>query len=280
MSALTLTRPASVGRQTAVVAVDGAAVAIISAAICLAADQLALMSVLVPAVIALRFVVWSRLPPEARGHRGLAELAFFAACTLFGGFNDWNSVVHHRVYDYTVPVAFPELTTIPLWMLLFWGLILRLLAGVAAMFSNPLSKQEDTRAGWTRRAPWLALAIQLGLVLATRQCIYRWFDDPLWSWLPFAVALGLYLVVFGAGPGDRRLILITLLAGPLVEVLYIQVGGLHRYHLGWLGGVPVWIALWWVVAVLVWKDLSGHVLRWMRAKAPALVRPGHPTEDC
>ena len=49
---------------------------------------------------------------------------------------------------------------------------------------------------------------------------------------------------------------IIAIGGPAVEIAYIQLGGLHRYQLGWLGGVPMWIALWWVLAILIWDDLS------------------------
>jgi len=97
------------------------------------------------------------------------------------------------------------------------------------------------------------------LALGTRQTIYRFYDDPLWSWLPFAAALALYPLLFGLTRHEARLAGLTLAVGPLVEVLYIQVGGLHRYPLGWIGGVPLWIALWWVLAVLLWRDLGSRI---------------------
>lgn len=53
---------------------------------------------------------------------------------------------------------------------------------------------------------------------------------------------------------------LVLALGAIVEVAYIQGGGLHRYHLGWIGGVPLWIALWWPLAVLVWGDLARRLL--------------------
>lgn len=31
---------------------------------------------------------------------------------------------------------------------------------------------------------------------------------------------------------------------------------LDASHLGWFGGVSLWIVLWWLLAVLVWKDLA------------------------
>ena len=245
-------------------AVELTALATVSVAICLASHRLALMSVLVPLVLAARMVCWRRLPRGERG--GLshgAELALFGLCTVLGAFNDWNSVVHHRIYDYGVPHAFPGFSTIPLWMLAYWGLILRAVATLAryrgiAPAPTPRNLVRLTqRLTW--RSPALKVALQLALVLATRQLIYRNYLHPLWSWLPFAAALALYALLFRPRRSEGLLAGLFVAGGPLVEVLYIQLAGLHRYHLGWLGGVPLWIALWWVLAVLIWGDLSLRV---------------------
>src|SRR5690606_21806282 len=142
----------------------------------------------------------------------------------------------------------PALSLVPLWMLVAWGMIVRLAVSVVT---------------WERLAlpapralpPWLAIPFLLALVVATRQAIYRTYADPVWSWLPFALALVLALAVLR--PGRRRLALLAAVAvaGPAVEILYIQVGQLHAYRLGWLAGVPLWIVLWWVLAVLVLEQL-------------------------
>ncbi|MCC6524310.1 MAG: hypothetical protein IT373_16750, partial [Polyangiaceae bacterium] len=34
---------------------------------------------------------------------------------------------------------------------------------------------------------------------------------------------------------------------------------LHRYALGWLGGVPVWILLWWVLGMLLVADFGARL---------------------
>jgi len=60
-----------------------------------------------------------------------AEILFFLICTVIGAFNDWNSVGNKEIYQYTVPYNF-DFLKIPIWMLLYWGIILRLIAG----FSN------------------------------------------------------------------------------------------------------------------------------------------------
>ena len=98
------------------------------------------------------------------------------------------------------------------------------------------------------------------LVLATRQLLYRYYLDPVLSWLPFAVALLAYAALFGVPAHERRLAALAALGGPAVEIAFIHIGGLHHYHLGWFGGVPLWIILWWILAVLIWNDLSARLL--------------------
>ncbi len=242
--------------------IDGIAIVAVSAGICVASQQLLAMTVLVVAVWIVRTVAWVRFRPR-HAHGLGAELAFAIVLTCIGGFNDWNSVDRHRIYDYTVPTDLAGLSTLPIWMLLYWGLILRFLATLAlfdALGPSP-APRNDVRIGpWLSMRPWVKVVAQLALVVATRQTIYRTFLDPLWSWLPFLIAGLLHVALFRWDERDRRLVLLALLVGPLVEMLYIQVGGLHRYHLGWLGGVPLWIALWWGVALLIWRDLAPRLL--------------------
>lgn len=250
----------------ALVAIDAAVIGLVSAAICLASQRWLLMTILVPAVLVVRLVLLAALARRFSVNLK-AELLFFAICTLLGAFNDWNSVVNHRIYDYTVPhrVAF---STIPIWMLLFWGMILRFIARLARWGSlGPPGTSED-RLGLGRfhlRSAGLRVIAMLGLVLATRQAIYRLYLDPIWSWVPFLVALLIYLACFWPTRHDLKLLGLFMVGGPVIEVLYIQVGGLHRYHLGWIAGVPVWIALWWLVIVLIWKDLAFRLERHLRA---------------
>jgi len=232
-----------------------------SLAIGLFAQRLWVMTVLVPSLLLVRLVLWRWV------HRATArvlgrEILFLVLCTVIGGFNDWNSVVHHGIYDYDAPHLFPGFSTIPLWMLLFWGLILRFLATLtaSAALGAPRGPEDAVRLGpRVVHSASLKVGLLLALVAVTRQCIYRCYLDPWWSWIPFAVAFGAYWALFGLGRNDLRLAAIALVGGPLIEVLYIQVGHLHHYHLGWFGGVPLWIVLWWVLAILVWKDLAGRL---------------------
>ncbi len=243
--------PALTSTSDRAVAIDLAATAAIGVAVCAVADALVVMSALVPLVVALRFALWWRLPAGERG-RPRVELALFAICTVVGAANDWNTVVGHGVYRYEVPADLPALSTIPTWMLLYWGLILRLVLTLARW--RRLGPRTPPRGGAVRLLGLLAL------VLVTRQLIYRHATDPWLSWLPFAAALAVYLAAFRPARAELRLMALAAVVGPLVEVAFIQLGGLHRYPLGWLAGVPVWIALWWVLAVAIWSELAAHLV--------------------
>jgi len=246
------------------VAIDTAAVVVVSLGISLAADQLLLMSTLVPCVAAAWLGARLALTRPERGCSRAAEVLFFCVCTLLGAYNDWSSVVVHRVYDYGVPHAFPALSTIPLWMLLYWGVVLRLAATLGSWsdLGPPPGPRDDVWLGRRRvRSGPLKVGVELALVVGTRQAIYRLHSDPVFSWLPFAAALVVWTLLTRPDGRDRRLVGLAVVVGPLVEMLYVQVGGLHSYRLGWLGGVPLWIVLWWALGVPIWADLSARLLR-------------------
>jgi len=248
--------------------VDLAIILIVSVAISVAAQRLVLMSVLIPATLALRMLLWRVVTRATLRELGV-ELLFVALCALLAGFNDWNSVVRHGIYAYDVPVFFPQISSIPVWMLLYWGLILRFLLTLALWrrLGVPRAIPTETRLGRRRisRRPEVRVALLLALVMVTRQIIYVRYDDAVLSWLPFLLASVAYVFFFGLRKSDAWLCAFMLLAGPAIEVLYIRVGGLHHYALGWFGGVPLWIALWWLLGVLVWKDLGARLLRKLRA---------------
>ena len=237
--------------------IDAAVIVIVSIAICLWADRLALMTVLVPAVILARHIALASIA-KTEGINIKAEIAFWLICTLLGAFNDWNSVVHHKIYDYTVPHYF-SFTSIPIWMLLFWGMILRFFARLARW--QPLSPppEPSNRLGIGKfriNNAIVKVAAELLLVMLTRQTIYRFYLEPVLSWLPFLFALLIFVIFFAPTRHDFLLMAVFLIGGPLIEILYIQVGHLHRYHLGWIAGVPLWIALWWLLIIVIWKDLA------------------------
>jgi len=209
------------------------AIGVVSAGICLASQRPALMSALVAVALALRFAAWARLPAGERWGSLASELAFF-----------------------------PAVSTIPLWMLVYWGMILRFLATLCRWqkLAPPARPRDEIHLpGRIVAAPWLKVGVELLLVVSTRWLVYRHYGDPLLSWLPFAAALVLYAGLFRPDRHGRRLAGILAIGGPAVEIAYIQLGELHRYQLGWLGGVPLWIALWWVLAILIWDDLSARL---------------------
>ena len=247
---------------------DTAVIIAVSVAICLASQHLGFMTVFVPTVIGLRFVLWSQLAAGERRHSLATEAMFFAICMGLGAFNDWNSVVRHHIYDYGVPHYF-EFSTIPIWMLIFWGMILRYLAalGESNLFGGP--PRDDLRL-WGKKSAIAKVIIQFILILTTRQFIYLFYLDAIVSWIPFAIALIALVVLFGLTRSDLRLVVFMMLGGPLIEALYIGVGGLHSYHHGWIMGVPLWIALWWIVGILIWKDLSGRILVFLRSRKAEL----------
>lgn len=254
-------------------AADLAVCAIVSVAIAAASDHLLLMTILVPLLQIARLITWQSLGSEQRGTASArAEVAFCVLCTVLGATNDWISVVRHRIYDYQVPVWYPAWSTIPLWMLLYWGSVLRAMASLAGWerLSSGLAQRNEVRFhGRAVRSAPLKIALELLLVISTRQCIYRWYLDPLWSWLPFAVALLAYVKLFPRSCRDWLFAAIVLCVGPAVEVIYIQVGWLHRYHLGWIAGVPLWIVLWWVLASWVWRDLAPRLQQALARALPA-----------
>lgn len=235
-------------------AIDLGALAIVVAGALAFSQRLPVISALVGVVIVGRFVALSLL---ARDRPLLAELILFLLCALVGGLNDWNTVVRHGVYVYTVPADLPSLSSIPTWMLLVWGLVLRALARLASWRRlGPAGEGSTPRPLATWR-----LAVLLALVAATRQSIYRLAHDPLLSWAPFAAALVIALVVGWPAVRARRLALLALAVGPVAEALLIRVAHLHAYALGWLFGVPIWIVLWWSLGVLVWGDVAPRLER-------------------
>ncbi|MBS1150475.1 MAG: hypothetical protein H6Q89_2173 [Myxococcaceae bacterium] len=258
-------------------AIDGAAIVAVSVGICTFSHQIPAMTALVVAAWFARTVAWSRLRPR---HGLGTELAFSAIATGVGAFNDWNSVDGHRIYDYAVPTDLAGVSSLPLWMLLYWGLILRFLATLALCecFGSDPSPRPLVRVGpFNSSQPWVKIAAQLALVVATRQAIYRAYLDPVLSWLPFLAAGAVHFAIFGWDHRERRLVALALVIGPLVEILYIQVGGLHRYHLGWLGGVPLWIVLWWAVSLLIWRDLAPRLLALLQPRPVRATRESRPT---
>ncbi|MCC6217718.1 MAG: hypothetical protein IT376_22865 [Polyangiaceae bacterium] len=269
-------RPAPLSSDR-LVALDAALVAGVTVAILFAARDWVVMSGVVAAAFVVRLACLALVPRAERGLSLGAEATLHVGLAVLGGFNDWNSVCHHRIYEYTVPVDLPAWSTIPTWMLFYWGQILRLIATVARWprLGPPAAASDTVWLGrHAVRSAGLKIALELGLLFGTRQCIYRLWAHPVASWLPFAIALVAGAVLFRPRAYELRLIALVMVAGPLAEIAYIAAG-LHRYALGWFGGVPLWIVLWWGLAVLLFSDLATRALAWL-AQRPARAEPGAP----
>lgn len=230
-------------------AFEAGAVGIVALAVLALASRPLAMAFVVTAVVLGRFALFSRAYP---GRSLAVELVFFALCTVVGAANDLHTVVVRGVYTYAVPTELAAGPAIPLWMLLFWGAILRFVFALTGWAR--LDPPAAGRVVLGRRSPVRTLALVGLVVLGTRASVFAFYADPLLSWLPFAVGLVVYALAGGATRHDAWLAAIALVAGPLVEALFIQLAGLHAYALGWLAGVPLWIVLWWALATWIVKD--------------------------
>lgn len=246
--------------SNSLMAIDFISILIISIAICLASHKLIFMSFFVPLTILTRFILvyWFSSKTEINIK---IEIPFFVLITLMGAFNDWNSVSNKKIYDYTVPHYF-EFSTIPMWMLLYWGMILRAIYSFSKWsFLKPQTKLHNA-IGLKKHQiinPSLKVVAELILVFITRQFIYKYYLDPILSWVPFIIAFIIWLLFFKVSRHDIKLLFVFLLVGPLIEVIYIKIGHLHYYHLGLFYGVPAWIIIWWLIIVLIWKDLAPRI---------------------
>lgn len=243
--------------SNSLMAIDFITILIISLAICLASHELVFMSFFVPLVILMRFVLIDRMVNKTEINIK-TEIPFFILITLLGAFNDWNSVSNKKIYDYTVPHYF-EFSSIPMWMLIYWGMILRAIYSFSKWsFLKPQAKLNNIIGlkKYQITNPGLKIISELMLVFITRQFIYKYYLDPILSWIPFVIALIIWLLFFKVNRHDIKLLFVFLLVGPLVEIIYIKIGHLHYYHLGLIYGVPVWIIIWWLIIVLIWKDLA------------------------
>ena len=225
--------------------IDLAVNGLICVLIILFSQQLFVMTLSVASIIILRKFAFYKLVP---GCNMKHEILFFTICTVIGSFNDWNSVEVRKIYNYTVPTLYPQLSTIPFWMFLFWGVILKTVSELSVF----LKKSEINSSG-------RSVLLLLGLVVCTRLCIYSFYMRDTLSWLSFLIALITYFAVFGFNKTKILMAILISIIGTSVESILINFGKLHYYHLGVLAGVPIWIALWWSLIALIWIDVSAYI---------------------
>lgn len=224
---------------------------IVSILIAFKAQDLLFMTITIPSILMIRlFFVVSFNRSQASD-----QLIFiYLVATIIGAFNDYNSVVIKKIYSYTVPVYFESLSSIPIWMLLFWGMILQFILSLKVFLQSYFDELNCNSNTFSIPALLRKFIIQAGILLSTRQCIYLFFMDPFWSWFPFAVALTIYTVFYIRKKSEVCLLLFAIIIGPMIEAIFITIGKLHFYHLGIFFGVPFWIILWWPLAALIWSD--------------------------
>lgn len=241
------------------VVADFIAVIVISALILLSVDNEMIMSVVVASVVVWRNLIYPLIKKDSLS----SSLVFYIICVLLGGFNDWRSVDVKKIYEYHAPTSFPDFSSIPLWMYLYWGIILCLMSRLGRWNWGRSYVNSDELLPWFKKgltSPVMKILGQLLLIFITRQTIYTNYLDPFYSWFPFVVAIVAYVIVFRVNVQDILFFFTAIILGTIVESAYITLANLHFYHLGIIYGVPVWITLWWGLSVLIWRDLSYRIL--------------------
>ncbi len=217
-----------------------AALLIITAlAICLFSQNTKVMSIVFALIIIFRFVLLNR--------RG--DIIFFSMGVILGGGNDLMSM-WRGVYYYTPTTILP--VSIPVWMLLFWGEIFVFFRKLIRY--GPLLRPETTR----KRLLDLPLALDIILFAIYRIIIYRYASVP---WLPDALYAGIFVVRLLLMPpttDERKLMITILLLGPLYEITLVKCG-LYVYQNGFIWGLPLWLIIWWVFIIRMFKAFIDRI---------------------
>jgi hypothetical protein len=243
-------------------AIDAAVIAAVSLAICTMSQHLWFMTLFVILAIAVRF--WALYKVAAKENISMVgEGIFFTICAVVGAAYDWNAVAVRSLYFYLVPNFFPTLP-IPVWMMLYWGMILRGLARFARWraLSPPPSPAKSIGISDMRiDAGWLKVIAELAIMFLAGRAIGKLYMDPILSWLPFAAGLGIYLILFPPEKHDLKLLMVGLFVCPAIEIAYVRTGDLYKFYLDDIYGAPVWLFFWWMLAILTWKDLAFRMER-------------------
>ncbi|UCD85179.1 MAG: DUF2878 family protein [Deltaproteobacteria bacterium] len=217
-----------------------AAVLIITAlAICLFSQNTKIMSIVFAAIVIFRFVFFNR--------RG--DVIFFLMGVILGGGNDLMSM-WRGVYYYTPATILP--VPIPVWMLLFWGEIFVFFRKLIRY--GPFLRPETPR----KRLLDLPLALDIILFAVYRIIIYRYASVP---WLPDALYAGILvarLLLLPPKTDERKLMITILLLGPVYEIALIRCG-LYVYQNGFIWGLPLWLIIWWVFIIRVFKAIIDRI---------------------
>ena len=194
------------------------------------------MSVAFILIIIFRFLLLNRK----------GDVIFFLMGLVLGGGNDLMSM-WKGVYYYTPATILP--VPIPVWMLLFWGEIFVFFRKL--MRYGPFLGPE----GPPKRLLDLPLGFDLVLYVIYRMIIYRYASEP---WLPDALYAGILVVRLLLLPptaNERKLMLTLLFLGPVYEIVLIRCG-LYVYQNGFIMGLPLWLIIWWVFIIRVFKAIT------------------------
>lgn len=217
-----------------------AAVLIITAlAICLFSQNTKVMSIVFALIIIFRFVLLNR--------RG--DIIFFLMGVILGGGNDLMSM-WKGVYYYTPSTILP--VPIPVWMLFFWGEIF--------IFFRKLIRYGPFLRSATLAKRLLKLPFALDLILFAifRIIIYRYASEP---WLPDALFAGIFamrILLLPPTTDERKLMIAILFIGPVYEIALIRCG-LYVYQNGFIWGLPLWLIIWWVFIIRVFKAIIDRI---------------------
>jgi len=197
-----------------------------------------LMSAVMLGIIIFRFVFCYRK----------GDLIFFFLGFVLGGGNDLISM-YKKVYAY-LPAPDISLLPIPMWVLLFWGLIFvffRKLMRFGPFLGEPPKRLIDQ-----------PLLLDGLILVIYRMIIYRTADR---FWLPdalFAAILVLRLLVSVPSKNERRLMLTMLVLGPAYEIWLIHCG-LYVYQTGFFYGMPLWLIVYWVFVIRLLKAIFDRI---------------------
>jgi hypothetical protein len=197
------------------------------------------MSIAFAFIIIFRFVLLNR--------RG--DIIFFFLGLILGGGSDLMSM-WRGVYYYTPTTILP--VPIPVWMLLFWGEIFVFFRKLIRY--GPFLHLENPR----KRILDLPLALDIILFAVYRMIIYRYASVP---WLPDALYAGIFVVrllLFPPTNDERKLMITMLLLGPVYEIALIRCG-LYVYQNGFVWGLPLWLIIWWVFIIRIFKTLTDEI---------------------
>lgn len=177
---------------------------------------------------------------------------FFILGVVFGGGNDFMSMIN-GVYYYTAIPIIPNLA-LPIFMWLFWGwafLLFRKIFNLAWCRGEKFQKDGRFLRGWIDTK----LIFDIALVIVLRLVIYNTY--LLDFWIPalfYGIAVGIRLLIFHPKKNELRIIIFLPIAYFFEGIMVLF--GLYVYYNPIFPGIPLWLMIWWVLLVpIVLKEI-------------------------